>query len=147
MYLLARFLFSLSTDIAVMSKSINTRLALVLSIFNEFRMLIFSSLYLPYIAGGGDRSTQRKPPPYPKSLATFSHAPVDFLKHANLLWKCVSLDLNIVTSWHYGISLHINDEGFDQKYTLQSDTFDTFKKCFLNNEYREYLICLTCHAV
>ena len=26
--------------------------------------------------GGGNRSNRRKPPPNPKSLATFSHAPV-----------------------------------------------------------------------
>ena len=29
----------------------------------------------PVVSSGGNRSTRRKPPPNPKSLATFSHAP------------------------------------------------------------------------
>ena len=38
---------------------------------------IFKKLFLPYcgqvVTGGRNRSTRRKPPPNPKSLATFSH--------------------------------------------------------------------------
>ena len=40
-------------------------------------IFIFFKLFLPYcgqvVTGGRNRSTRRKPPPNPKSLATFSH--------------------------------------------------------------------------
>ena len=37
---------------------------------------------LPVVSSGGNRSNQQKPPPNPKSLATYSHAQTRIQTHA-----------------------------------------------------------------
>ena len=87
MYLLAMFLFSWSKDIAVMSKSINIRLALVQSIFNEFGMLIFRHfiyhILLVEETGVPDENHRLTP-----SHWQLSHAPVGIQKQF-LMEVCV----------------------------------------------------------